>query len=85
MGPAGKGGPGSSRAWAECRGRQLGGWLRGHWSIENKLHWVRAVTFGEDLSQARTGSGPQVMATLRHLAIGLLRLTGATTSADAPR
>ncbi|WP_222618046.1 ISAs1 family transposase [Nakamurella sp. PAMC28650] len=64
---------------------QLGTWLRGHWSIENRLHWVRDVTFGEDLSQARTGNGPQVMATLRNLAIGLLRLDGARNIAEAVR
>lgn len=64
---------------------QLGTWLRGHWSIENRLHWVRDVTFGEDLSQARTGNGPQVMATLRTLAIGLLRMAGAHNIAEAVR
>jgi predicted transposase YbfD/YdcC len=47
---------------------------RGHWEIENRVHWVRDVTFAEDHSQIRTGSGPQVMATLRNLAISLLRL-----------
>jgi predicted transposase YbfD/YdcC len=47
---------------------------RGHWEIEDRLHWVRDVTFGEDGSQIRTGSGPQVMATLRNLVISLLRL-----------
>ena len=35
--------------------------LREHWHIENRVHWVRDVTFGEDLSQIRTGSAPQVM------------------------
>jgi len=47
---------------------------RGHWEIENRLHWVRDVTFGEDLSQIRKGAGPRLMATLRNLAISLLRL-----------
>lgn len=47
---------------------------RGHWEIENRLHWVRDVTFGEDLSQVRTGAGPRMMATLRNLAISLIRL-----------
>ena len=51
-------------------------WLRGHWHIENRLHWVRDVTYAEDHSQIRTGGGPQVMATLRNTVIGLLRLTG---------
>jgi len=35
---------------------QLTGWPRGHWRIENQLHWVRDVTFGEDASTARSGS-----------------------------
>ena len=43
------------------------------------------MTFGEDLSQVRTGNGPQVMATLRNLAISLLRLAGATNIAKALR
>jgi hypothetical protein len=47
---------------------------RGHWEIENRSHWVRDVTFAEDHSQVRTGAGPRMMATLRNLAIGLLRL-----------
>lgn len=64
---------------------QLATWLRGHWCIENRLHWVRDVTFGEDLSRVRTGNAPQVMATLRNLAISLLRLTGATNIAKALR
>jgi len=47
---------------------------RGHWEIENRVHWVRDVDFAEDLSQIRTGAGPRVMATLRNLAISLIRL-----------
>ena len=69
----------------QARPDQLATWRRGHWCIENRLHWVRDVTFGEDLSQVRTGNGPQVMATLRNLAISLLRLTGATNIAKALR
>jgi predicted transposase YbfD/YdcC len=69
----------------QARPDQLAIWLRGHWCIENRLHWVRDVTFGEDLSQVRTGNGPQVMATLRNLAITLLRLAGATNIAKALR
>ena len=48
--------------------------VRGHWGIENRLHWVRDVTFDEDRCQIRTGAAPQVMAALRNLVIGLLRL-----------
>jgi predicted transposase YbfD/YdcC len=64
---------------------QLADWIRGHWKIENQLHWVRDVTFGEDLSQARTGTGPHVMASLRNLAISILRLAGHTSIARALR
>jgi predicted transposase YbfD/YdcC len=63
----------------------LAAWIRGHWSIENKLHYVRDVTYGEDHSQARTGKAPRNMAALRNLAIGALRLTGATNLAQAIR
>ncbi len=63
----------------------LAAWVQGHWAIENKLHWVRDVTFDEDRSQVRTGAGPQVMATLRNLAISLLRLDGWTNIARALR
>lgn len=47
---------------------------RGHWSIENRSHWVRDETMGEDASQVRTGSAPEVMAALRNLTLGLVRL-----------
>jgi predicted transposase YbfD/YdcC len=58
---------------------------REHWHIENKLHWVRDVTFGEDGSTVRAGVGPQALAAVRNLAIGLLRLAGATNIAAACR
>ncbi len=58
---------------------------RGHWSIENKSHYVRDVTFDEDRSQIRTGHGPQMMACLRNLAISLLRLAGCQDIASANR
>lgn len=58
---------------------------RGHWCIENRLHWVRDVTFDEDRSQVRKGSGPQVLATLRNLAISLFRLNEIKNIAQAVR
>jgi predicted transposase YbfD/YdcC len=61
---------------AQSRPGQLAEWIRGHWKIENCLHWVRDVTFGEDASTARTGTGPHVMAALRNLVISILRLAG---------
>jgi hypothetical protein len=48
--------------------------VRGHWSIES-LHWVRDNTFDEDRSQVRTGTLPRVLATLRNLAISIIRHT----------
>ncbi len=60
-------------------------YVRGQWEIENRLHWVRDVTFDEDRSQVRRGSGPQMMASLRNLAISLLRLAGATNIASTTR
>lgn len=50
--------------------------VRGQWSIENRSHWVRDVTFDEDRSQVRTGQGPRMMAILRNLAIAIIRLLG---------
>jgi hypothetical protein len=64
---------------------QLLRWARGHWSIENKSHHVRDVTFGEDASRIRKRSGPEVMAAIRNAAIGFLRSTGATNIAEALR
>jgi len=47
--------------------------VRCHWHIENRLHWVLDVVFHEDLSRLRSGHGPQNMATIRHMALNLLR------------
>lgn len=58
---------------------------REHWHIENKLHYVRDVTYKEDKSQVRAGKIPQVMAALRNAAIGLMRMSGATNIAAACR
>jgi predicted transposase YbfD/YdcC len=58
---------------------------REHWGIENKVHWVRDVTFDEDRSQGRTGNVPQVMAALRNTVIGCLHAHGITTVAAARR
>ena len=63
----------------------LAAWVRGHREIENRLHWVRDVTYQEDKSLVRTGNAPRVMASLRSLAISLLRLDGQTSIAAASR
>lgn len=59
--------------------------VRAYWSIENKRHYVRDVTFGEDRSRLRTGDAPQIMACLRNLAITLLRRAGHSAIAEARR
>ena len=59
--------------------------IRGHWAIEIGLHWVRDVTFDEDASQLRTGTGPHIMACLRNLAIGILSRAGPPNLAAALR
>jgi len=59
--------------------------VRGHWTIENRLHYVRDVTFDEDRSQVRCGAAPQVMAACRNLALALLRQAGATNIAATLR
>ena len=58
---------------------------RSQWSIENKIHWVRDVTFHEDNSQVRTGTAPRVLATFRNLAISTIRLAGRANTAHARR
>ncbi|WNV83879.1 ISAs1 family transposase [Umezawaea sp. Da 62-37] len=60
-------------------------WIRREWLIENQIHHVRDVTFREDAHQARTGTGPAVIATLRNTAIGWHRTNGDTNIARALR
>ena len=65
--------------------RQILTLWRGHWGIENRVHWVRDVTFDEDRCQVRSGAAPQVMAALRNITISLLRLAGKPNIAAALR
>ena len=51
---------------------------RGHWSIENKSHWMRDTLLGEDTSPVRCGAIPQVMAALRNTALSVFRFAGIT-------
>ena len=67
------------------RAATLAAWVRGHWHIENKFHWVRDVTYQEDKPLVRTGNAPRVMATLRSLAISILCLDGHANIAAANR
>lgn len=72
-----------SRAVADAA--QLLQWARGHWSIENRSHYVRDVTMSEDSSRIRKRSGPQVMAALRNATIGFLRTMGQANIAESLR
>src|SRR5205085_8326228 len=47
--------------------------VRGHWQVENSLHWVLDVAFREDACRTRTGHAPENLATLRHVAVNLLK------------
>ena len=53
--------------------------------MENKIHWVRDVTFREDNSQVRTGTAPRALAGFRNLAISTIRVAGRANIAHARR
>jgi predicted transposase YbfD/YdcC len=63
----------------------LNHYTRGHWCVEDRLHWVRDVTFHEDDSQLRTGTAPRALATFRNLALNACRLDGRANIAHARR
>lgn len=73
--------PGPGRASAA----KLLGIARGHWGVEDRLHWVRDVSLGEDACRVRTGSAPQVLSGLRNAALYVLRATGLVRIAEALR
>jgi predicted transposase YbfD/YdcC len=58
---------------------------RGHWGIENGLHYVRDVTLDEDACRVRTKNAPQIMAAARNLALGCLRVLQFPSIAAAAR
>jgi predicted transposase YbfD/YdcC len=64
---------------------QLAQRIRKYWHVENKVHYVRDVTQGEDASRLRTGMLPHVMATARDFAINLYRRAGYSNMAQATR
>ena len=51
----------------------MAGFVRGHWAIENSLHWVLDMNFREDECRVRTDHAPANLATIRHMACNLLR------------
>jgi len=58
---------------------------RGHWQIENRLHYVRDVTLGEDACRVRSGHAPQALAAIRNTVLAVLRLAGYPNIAEALR
>lgn len=66
----------TSRPASRADPADLHTWVRGHWGIENKCHYVRDTTWREDQHQAYVGNGPHSMAIIRNLALGLFRLNG---------
>jgi predicted transposase YbfD/YdcC len=68
----------------QANAADLAGYVREQWSIES-LHWLRDTLYQEDKSQVRTRSGPRVMAALRNLAIGALRMAGRIDVTEATR
>ena len=54
---------------------EIAGWVRGHWGIENGLHWVLDVVFREDASRVRAGHAGANLAMLRRVAVSLLKRT----------
>lgn len=65
--------------------KRLLGLVRGHWAVENGLHYVRDETLGEDRCRARKGSSAQVLAALRNVAVHLLAGRKAPSRAAAAR
>jgi len=64
---------------------QLNHYARGHWTVENRLHWTRDVTFSEDNSQLRAGAAPRALASFRNLTINTYRLAGRANIAHTRR
>ena len=54
--------------------------VRGHWGIENRLHWMLDVVFHDDLARLRSGHGPTNMAIVKHTAMNLLTQAKSITS-----
>ena len=65
----------TSISMAEADAAQLEQIWRGHWTIENKVHYVRDVSMGEDAGQAYSGHIPQALALLRNMVLTLLRVS----------
>ncbi len=69
----------------EVRAVDLERLWRAHWTIENRKHYVRDVTLGEDRTHIHLGNAPQVLAALRNALIDVWRAEGWRNIADATR
>lgn len=70
---------------SQARAADLEKFWRGHWTIENQVHYVRDVTLGEDNGQLRAGNAPHVLAALRNALLNLYRANGWRNISDAVR
>jgi len=57
----------------ESNAKQIGAAVRGHWAIENQLHWSLDVSFGEDACRTRSGQAAENLAVVRHIGLNLLK------------
>jgi len=60
-----------------CQAEEFARIIRGHWSIENDLHWALDVSFGEDACRTRKDNSPKNLAVLRQMALRLLHVVDA--------
>ena len=75
----------TSLGWQQADAEQLEKLWRGHWAIENRVHYVRDVSMGEDAGSIWSGSAPQALAAMRNSLLGLMRAQGWDNMADALR
>lgn len=59
--------------------------IRQHWAIENNLHWVKDVDFGEDKSKIRAGNAPVILSIIKNIAINVLTENGFQSIAQGKR
>jgi predicted transposase YbfD/YdcC len=69
----------------QASAKQLLAISRGHWGIENKLHWIRDMSLGEDACRVRTGEAPEILAAIRNSVLRLIRSSGLTEIAATLR
>lgn len=68
-----------------CSATDFAKGIRGHWGIENRLHWVKDVIFDEDHSTIRMGNAPANLSVMRTIALNLLRRNGYSSITQAQR